>query len=579
VDNTALFLIIRRLRVPMFVLITTFAISILGMVLIPGVDDQGRPYHMTFFDAFYFITYTASTIGFGETPYMFTYPQKLWVSFSIYLSVIGWFYAIGSIVALMQDKVLASQIAMAKFKGKIHNIHEPFIIFVGYNLLAKSIIRKLSEEGIQSVVIEKDSMKIDEMVLANYTLEIPALHGDINDPDVLRIAGVNKKECQAVVSLSSNDAMNLHTAMAAKLLNPEVKVIVEATYEEYAENLNTIGIEIVENPFKIVAKRLYMGLRAPSLLMLEQWVYGEPLHLHPRDRIPTEGKYIVCGYGRMGKALRIALKRAGVEYVFIETNPKKVRQLKQDDSHIMVGEGQDKKLLLEAGVKEASCIIAGMNDDFINLTIVMAAKKLNPDIFTIARQNNIHDDSVFKAADIDRVTIVKNLLINQTYIAIARPLSERFLSLIKNKGPEWGDGLIITLKQLVGDNPLKMETCVDEEHAYALCRHFEAGREAKLEVLLRNRSDHRICNQAIALYLKRGDEDYLLPDPKMPLQFGDQLLFAGNTEAFEDIESSMENLYELQYVLEGENCVTSVSCKLHHGRESDEIEDGNLARG
>ncbi|MEJ2468939.1 MAG: portal protein, partial [Campylobacterales bacterium] len=61
-DNTALFLIIRRLRVPMFVLITTFAISILGMVLIPGVDDQGRPYHMTFFDAFYFITYTASTI-------------------------------------------------------------------------------------------------------------------------------------------------------------------------------------------------------------------------------------------------------------------------------------------------------------------------------------------------------------------------------------------------------------------------------------------------------------------------------------------------------------------------------------
>ena len=246
-DHTALFLIIRRLRVPMFVLIITFAVSILGMILIPGVDPEGSPYHLTFFDAFYFVTYTASTIGFGETPYTFTYPQRLWVAFSIYLSVIGWFYAIGSIVALMQDKVLSSQIALAQFRKKIANIREPFIIFVGYNLLAKNIIQKLSEEGIQSVVIEKDTVKIDEMVLANYTLEIPALQGDINDPDVLRTAGINKPQCRAVVSLSSDDAMNLHTAMAAKLLNPSVQVIVEATYEEYADNLKTIGIEIVEN--------------------------------------------------------------------------------------------------------------------------------------------------------------------------------------------------------------------------------------------------------------------------------------------------------------------------------------------
>jgi len=551
----------------MFVLILTFSISILGMVLIPGVDDRGRAFHLGFFDAFYFVTYTASTIGFGETPYTFTYPQRLWVSFSIYLSVIGWFYAVGAIVALMQDRVLASQIDLSKFKSRIRSIHEPFIIFVGYNLLAKSIIRKLSEEGIQTVVIEKDAAKIDEMVLANYLLEIPALQGDINDPDILRIAGVNKPECQAVVSLSDDDAMNLHAAMAAKLLNPGVKVIVEATYEEYAENLNTIGIEIVENPFKIVAKRLYMGLRAPSLLMLEQWIYGEPLKLYPRDMIPTEGKYIVCGYGRMGKALRIALKRAAIEYVFIETNPKKVRQLKKDDASIMVGEGQDKRILLEAGVKEAKCIIAGMNDDFINLSIVMAAKKLNPDIFTIARQNNTHDNSVFKAADIDRVSTVKNLLINQTYIAIAKPLSERFLQLIKNKGAEWGDGLIITLRQLVGDTPQKREVVVDEIRAHALCGYLKSGAQAQIETLLRSRSDHRNCNRAIALYLKRGSEEILLPDPQIPLKIDDQILFAGDDEAFDDLEYIMQNYYELHYVLQAEQgCSNSVDCESHSGR-------------
>jgi len=562
VDHTALFLIIRRLRVPMFVLITTFAISILGMILIPGQDEQGKPYHLTFFDAFYFVTYTASTIGFGETPYTFTYPQRLWVAFSIYLSVIGWFYAIGSIVALMQDKVLSSQIALSQFRKKIAGIHEPFIIFVGYNLLAKNIIEKLSEEGIQSVVIEKDGLRIDEMVLANYTLEIPALQGDINDPDVLRTAGINKPECQAVVSLSSDDAMNLHTAMAAKLLNPGVKVIVEATYEEYADNLKTIGIEIVENPFKIVAKRLYMALRAPSLLMLEQWIYGEPLKLTARYMIPKEGKYIVCGYGRMGKALRVALKRAGIEYVFIETNPRKVRQMRKNDQSIIVGEGQDKKLLLEAGIREASCIIAGMNDDFTNLSIVMAAKSLNPDIFTVARQNNIHDASVFKAADIDHVTIVKHLLINQTHIAIARPLSERFLQLIKNKGAEWGDGLVMTLKQMIGENPLKMETELNEENAYALSNHTRKKGPVNIEVLARSRRDHTKHNKLIVLYLKRGEEEFLLPDPEMALNCGDKLLFAGDEEAFEDAGYIMQNIYELNYVLSGVNCASSIACRL-----------------
>ena len=58
---------------------------------------------MGFFDAFYFMSYTASTIGFGELPHPFTEAQRLWVTISIYLTVIGWAYAIGSLLALFQE--------------------------------------------------------------------------------------------------------------------------------------------------------------------------------------------------------------------------------------------------------------------------------------------------------------------------------------------------------------------------------------------------------------------------------------------------------------------------------------------
>ncbi|MDH4351554.1 MAG: ion channel, partial [Gemmatimonadota bacterium] len=64
--NSTLLLTLRRLRAPIIVLIVVFAVGMVGLVLIPGQDQDGQPWHMSLFQAFYFMTYTASTIGFGE---------------------------------------------------------------------------------------------------------------------------------------------------------------------------------------------------------------------------------------------------------------------------------------------------------------------------------------------------------------------------------------------------------------------------------------------------------------------------------------------------------------------------------
>ena len=89
-DNVA-FLIFRRMRAPLIVLIIIYSVSVMGLVLIPGQDAQGNLWHMDFFHAFYFFSYTATTIGFGEIPYAFTDAQRAWVTIAIYLTVVGWF--------------------------------------------------------------------------------------------------------------------------------------------------------------------------------------------------------------------------------------------------------------------------------------------------------------------------------------------------------------------------------------------------------------------------------------------------------------------------------------------------------
>ncbi len=377
-SNNTIWLIIRRMRVPFLVIIITFSISILGMVLIPGVDDQGKPYQLSFFDAFYFVSYMASTIGFGEAPYTFTYPQRLWVSFCIYLTVIGWFYGIGSLVALVQDKRLSREMDISRFRGKIEDLDEPFSIILGYNNVTHEIINRLNMEGIRVVVVDKSEEKVNALDLENFIPEVPALTADVTKPETIKLAGIHKKSCEAVVSLFEDDVKNTKIALLCKLLNKNVRLVVKSTTKTQTEHLRNLGVRYIEDPFKFISDRLYLALTAESLWLLEMWIFGHVLKVRKREKIPSKGKYIICGYGRMGRALEEALKKANLEYAFIDI---KSEEYKKKKKSAVFGDTEDHQMLINAGIKEASAIIAAIKDDLINLTILATAKKLNK-IFT-----------------------------------------------------------------------------------------------------------------------------------------------------------------------------------------------------
>src|SRR4029453_16675063 len=130
--SSTIFLVLRRMRAPLIVLITIFAVSVLGLTLIPGRDETGQATRMGFFDAFYFMSYTATTIGYGEIPQAFTGAQRLWVMATIYLTVIGWAYAIGSLLTLLQDRAFREALALRRFTRAVVRMRGPFLLLVGY---------------------------------------------------------------------------------------------------------------------------------------------------------------------------------------------------------------------------------------------------------------------------------------------------------------------------------------------------------------------------------------------------------------------------------------------------------------
>ena len=124
VQESTFFLALRRMRAPLITLILIYAISVLGLTLIPGIDAEGQPTRMSFFHAFYFISYTATTIGFGEIPNAFSESQRLWIILCIYLSVIGWAYSIGALLALLQDQNFQNAVRVQRFNRVVRHLRE-----------------------------------------------------------------------------------------------------------------------------------------------------------------------------------------------------------------------------------------------------------------------------------------------------------------------------------------------------------------------------------------------------------------------------------------------------------------------
>ena len=187
--SATVFLILRRMRAPLITLIIIFTLSVFGLTLIPGQDANGQAYRMGFFDAFYFMSYTATTIGFGEIPYAFTYGQRMWVVATIYLTVIGWAYALGSLLALIQDKAFRQALRLQRFSRAVSHLSEPFLLIAGYGRTGELLARSFDGLARQVVILDASETRIEALDMDTYQVDIPALAGDARNPRPARRCG------------------------------------------------------------------------------------------------------------------------------------------------------------------------------------------------------------------------------------------------------------------------------------------------------------------------------------------------------------------------------------------------------
>ncbi|MBK7472119.1 MAG: NAD-binding protein [Betaproteobacteria bacterium] len=111
------------------------------------------------------MSYTATTIGFGEVPQPFNDAQRMWVIFAIYLSVTGWAYTLGSVIALLRDATFRSALARRVVQWRVRDLAEPFYILCGYGQSGARLAHSLDRLGNRLVIVEPDPERIARVAI------------------------------------------------------------------------------------------------------------------------------------------------------------------------------------------------------------------------------------------------------------------------------------------------------------------------------------------------------------------------------------------------------------------------------
>jgi len=548
-QNDAIYLLLRRLRMPLITLITVYTVSILGFVLIPGMDDQGQPYRMTFFNAFYFVSFMGSTIGFGEIPYAFTAGQRMWAMVCIYGTVIAWLYGIGATLAALQEPVFSRVMRRRSFAAKVRKIDQPFYLICGHGVTGGIAVRSLSRRGIFAVVVDIDEQRIDSLEMAGLELPIPGLVADASLPDVLDDAGLQHPQCIGVLALTNSDQVNLSIAIASKLLVPERMVISRTESDITTANLQSFGTDLVVDPFRAYAEYLSLAAHAPYMHLVYDWLLN-PTHRPLSSAYQrTKGRWIICGHGRFGRALYREFNEDDVELTVIDPDVKNLADL----PHLIEGIGTEARTLLEARVKDAVGIVAGTGNDADNLSIMMTARELNPQLVTVVRQN-IHANSlVFKNSRADFVMEPGRIIANRILAQIKTPLLPVFIEQVLLHDDVWAHTLLNRMASISADEELDSWSFkVSREDTPALCTALEEGTELKLSLFLKDPRDRSRHMKAFPLLLRRDGELEMLPGELHDIQLGDEVLFCGLSKSYRRCQWTVSNYNVLHYVMTGE---------------------------
>ena len=525
----AVFLILRRMRAPLIVVITTFSFCTAGMMLMPGVDPEGNPYRLNVFDAFYQMTITLTTVGFTEAPYPFSYPQRMWMTLSIILLVISWAYSIGVFLALVQSTAFQAAVAAQQFRRQVRRLVEPFVIVAGYGDAARLVGADLDEHYRRFVVIDSREDRVESVISAQLSSDVPAIQGDCATPAVLGLAGLGHRACEGVLALTNDDDANLAVVMTASLLRPDLPVLGSCATHRTATRMEHFSPGSAINADDRFGDYLALSIHHPVNHQLLTWLMDNDQEQLAPERLDLAARrWVVCADGEFAEAMVTDLATAGVTVDLVDPD------------------GDDVDVSGSVG------FVAGTANDTVNIAMAEHARNVNPDVYLVVRQRTNAKKALLDALQIESVYIANEVIAREVLARILTPVFWSFVEHVLTRDEQWATQVRDHLEDRCGRRtPERDVITLSAEEAPAVASWLRRGQTLTVQDLMRQPDDRETTLPVAALVLIRDGEPEFMPSEDTALAVDDQVLLLGKPGGLSQVREVCHYPATVEYLATG----------------------------
>ncbi len=116
-----------------------------------------------------------------------------------------------------------------------------------------------------------------------------------------------------------------------------------------------------------------------------------------------ENHIIIVGYGRNGKQSAVKLLAYDKPFIIIEKDIDVIEKHQSDELLFLNGNATEDEVLIQAGIKNAACLICTLPEDADNLFIVLSARQINKELKIISRASQDTSYKKIRLAGADNV--------------------------------------------------------------------------------------------------------------------------------------------------------------------------------
>jgi CPA2 family monovalent cation:H+ antiporter-2 len=250
-----------------------------------------------------------------------------------------------------------------------------------------------------------------------------------------------------------------------------------------------------------------------------------------------EHHVVVLGYGSVGRTLGDVLRSNHMPFVGLEIDPSLVREARRRGHPVLYGDAGSEELLERCGIRTARIALVTLPDPMMARYAIRAARRMNPDLFILARGRRAVEDGPLYDEGADEV-IHETFEVGIEFIArVLRRLNVPKQDIERQVGRVRSGRYEVFRRRDLEPLPL-----ADVRRALDTLRveFLEIPKESPLAGRHLRDAGIREATGALVLAVARDGTIIHAPDAEFTLQAGDTILVSGAAEQVAQVEEIVE---------------------------------------